>query len=62
MDTFERELEQLINKFSKEDDSNTPDFLLAEYLNNCLINYGIIVSRRDEWYSNKPETDEEIDL
>ena len=34
--TFERELESLINRFSKENDSNTPDFILAQYLLGCL--------------------------
>jgi len=33
---FERELEQLINRHSEENQSNTPDFILAIYLRGCL--------------------------
>jgi len=34
--TFQEELENLINRHSKESASNTPDYVLAKYLNNCL--------------------------
>ena len=33
---FKKELQDIINKHSKENDSDTPDFILAEYLNDCL--------------------------
>ena len=36
---FRKELEDLINRFSKENGSNTPDFILAEYLEGCLSNF-----------------------
>ncbi len=52
---FTRELEQLINKYSVESESNTPDFILAEYLNNCLNTFNLAVKRRKDWYGrNKP--------
>ena len=57
MTEFEKELETLINKHSKENASNTPDFLLAEYLNSCLINYGNVVSKRDKWLGINQEKD-----
>jgi len=47
---FKRELERLINKHSKENDSNTPDFILAEYLNNCLETFNKTVNKRTIWY------------
>lgn len=47
---FVKELEYLINKHSKENDSNTPDFLLASYLDNCLKIFGQVVRARDSWY------------
>lgn len=47
---FEKELEQLINKYSKENTSDTPDFILAEYLNNCLSAFAITTQKRDRWY------------
>ena len=47
---FEKELEQLINKHSKENDSNTPDFILADYLCRCLATFSGIVEEREKWY------------
>lgn len=47
---FRKELENLINKFSQEQYSNTPDFILADYLLMCLGTFGIIVSKRDKYY------------
>ena len=48
--TFEDELERLINKYSKEDGSDTPDFILANFLDRCLEAFNICVSRRTDWY------------
>ena len=47
---FEKELEQLINKHSKENDSNTPDFILSDYLCRCLATFRGIVEEREKWY------------
>lgn len=47
---FETELQRLINKFSLENDSDTPDFILAQYLTECLITFNSMVLRREEWY------------
>ncbi len=41
---------EIINRNSIENDSNTPDFILAEYLVNCLENFGATVIHRDDWY------------
>lgn len=48
--SFQRELETLINRHSMENGSNTPDFLLAEYLCDCLATYEVIMSKREKWY------------
>lgn len=50
---FENELELLINKYSKENESDTPDFVLAEYLKGCLDIYSETVQKRDKWYGFK---------
>lgn len=50
---FEKELEALINKHSKETESDTPDFILAQYLRGCLDNYAKAVKSRDNWYGFK---------
>lgn len=34
--SLERELSSVLNKYSAENESNTPDFILAEYLLACL--------------------------
>lgn len=50
---FEKELEMLINKYSKENESDTPDFILAQYLKGCLAVYAETVKKRDSWYGFK---------
>ena len=42
---------EIINKNSFENHSNTPDFILAEYLTRCLEAFDIAVRRRDNWYT-----------
>lgn len=44
---FPYELEQLINRHSMEKGSNTPDYILAEYLRSCLLAFDHAVIRRD---------------
>lgn len=48
--TFENELKKLINKHSQENHSNTPDFILAMYLQNCLSAFNMAVQQRETWY------------
>lgn len=50
--SFEEELEILINRFSKEAESNTPDFILAEYLSDCLDSYNKALLARKKWYED----------
>lgn len=52
---FQKELEQLLNRHSQENASNTPDFILANYLNNCLDAFNVAVARREEWYGRTPK-------
>lgn len=42
-----------INRASVEDDSNTPDHILAAYLVRCLEAYGVAVINRDDWYGER---------
>lgn len=55
MDTFEGELTGLINKYSLESLSNTPDFILAFYLKDCLLAWQNAQTRRTAWYTKKIE-------
>lgn len=45
-----RELAALLNRYSAENDSDTPDFLLAEYLLSCLATWNKATNLRDRWY------------
>lgn len=49
--TFREKLEHLINCHSKENGSNTPDFILAEYLDDSLAAFDKAVKRRSDWYA-----------
>lgn len=55
MDSFKKELEQLINKCSKENESNTPDFILAEYINTCLNAFTDATRAREKWFGKSLE-------
>jgi len=50
MADFQDELESLINKHSQENGSDTPDFILASYMNECLLAFNSAVSARESWY------------
>ena len=47
---FETEIESLINRYSQENASNTPDFILAQYLISCLATFNTAVQQRETWY------------
>lgn len=47
---FRSELAAVINKYSRENGSNTPDFILAEFLERCLIAFDKTVNVRETWY------------
>ncbi len=51
--TFEKELTLLINKYSIEGLSNTPDFILAFYLKDCLVAFQNAQQRRTQWYADR---------
>lgn len=54
MSNLKKELETLINRNSIEGKSDTPDFILANYLADCLKVYAKTVKARDNWYSFEP--------
>lgn len=56
MSKFETELQHLLNCHSKENGSNTPDFMLAEYLIGCLENFNKTVAAREVWYGREMNT------
>lgn len=46
---FERELQTLINRYSMEQSSDTPDFILAQYLVACLNAFNAAIQDRSSW-------------
>ena len=50
MEDLHKELTSLLNRHSAENRSNTPDFILAMYLLDCLNAFEKAVIRREDWY------------
>ena len=53
LQNFRKRLESLINEFSLENESDTPDFLLSEYLVRCLSVFDEMLNKRETWYGRK---------
>lgn len=47
---FREELDRLLNRYSKEKSSNTPDFILGKYLRACLDAFNNAILERNQWY------------
>lgn len=52
--TFEKELEILINRHCVENASNTPDFILAQYMKACLLAFETATQQRETWHGRDP--------
>ena len=49
---FQKELTELLNKHGFDNEFNTPDFLLSEYLISCLMAYEKIKKYNDDWHKS----------
>ena len=60
IEDFKHDLTKLINVYSLEAGSNTPDFIIAEYLTNALLEFDYAMRSRDNWYgySQRPRRSE----
>lgn len=58
---FRAEFIRLLNWHSKENGSNTPDFILADYLIDCLNAWDKAVTRRTE-AKEIPKLDSTVDV
>jgi hypothetical protein len=47
---FQKEIATVINKHLRENMSDTPDFILARFLEQCLKAHSVAVSQRDHWF------------
>lgn len=50
--TLEQEIRAALNRASAENQSNTPDYILARYLMECLAAYNRAVKSRTAWHHN----------
>lgn len=53
------EVEEAINRASRENRSDTPDYILAEYLMRCLDAFEKATNMRREWHSINSSEGEE---
>ena len=60
MNDFEKELAKLLNRGSMENDSDTPDFILATYLTECLEAFNRATKLRTWWYRPQDQINEPI--
>jgi len=54
MPTLREELTSLINRRSRENTSDTPDYILASYLEACLQAFEATIVERDRWHGFRP--------
>lgn len=52
---LEKDLEVLLNRYSAEKGSDTPDFILAQYLRACMLAFDEATEARDRWWYDTPE-------
>lgn len=50
---FEKDLISLINRYSKENESDTPDYIIAGYLVESLRTFNKTTNKRRWWYGEK---------
>lgn len=48
-DNFVRDIAAVCNRYSIENNSDTPDFMLAEFMTGCLNVYENTLRARTEW-------------
>ena len=52
-DQIKSELAEVINRNSLENKSNTPDWVIADYLFDCLCAFNSATRARDNWYGGR---------
>lgn len=53
MSELRKSIERAINQHCAENGSNTPDFILAEYLTDCLAAFDKAANARQKWHGIK---------
>jgi hypothetical protein len=52
--SFAHDLAKTLNYHSRENGSDTPDWILADFLNSCLEAFNHTVRTREVWYGREP--------
>jgi hypothetical protein len=60
MESLYIELTRLLNRHSAENNSDTPDFILARYLLDSLQAFENAVIRREDWYGRSKTENERL--
>lgn len=47
---FRNDLQGVLNRHCMENESNTPDYILADYLIECLRALDKTINQRESWY------------
>ena len=55
--SLDKEIQALLNRNCIENGSNTPDYILASYLIDCLNAFNNAVNQRESWYGRKTSED-----
>lgn len=50
---LEKDIEVLMNQYNVDTMTDTPDFILAEYLMTCLRNYLVTKANTEEWFGKR---------
>lgn len=58
--TLEKEITTTLNRHSAENASNTPDYILAQYLLGCLAAFNTAVQQRESWYGRDPRPSDTV--
>lgn len=54
MGNLRDDIQRLLNSYNAETGSNTPDFILAEYLVDCLAAFDKAAVAREKWHNAVP--------
>jgi len=60
MDDLKKDIQDAINRHSAESLSGTPDYVLAQYLSDCLHVFNVAIIARDE-HQQEDEEDESVE-
>lgn len=51
--SLREDLSDVLNRHSQENQSDTPDFILASFLTYCLQAFDVHVRAREDWYGHR---------